>query len=239
MPQPLSRVKPNAKAVKLSEGVEQRPEQAQAAMQAVAQCAAMETALTSVFVRMLGAQKAAPAARMFDALAGSNAKKDVLVAAAEHALTPEQYAVFDVLMSQYSAVLKLRYPLAHWVWGHTPDLPDSVLLCDPSHVLQLHVELAGFEENPDEEFLQKVVDGNVPTVPFDNIMVFTTSDFEHVANEAKKVIHWLRQFRYALGFPVYVHTSPHLTPALVLEWLSNVPEIRAVLDRRSQREKRS
>jgi hypothetical protein len=132
MPQPLSRVK-------LGANVRQRPsildhlpaEYAQTIAAIFSYSSLIEYRLSLLLVRILGAD-AAPAIAMFSTLIPQHSQLRALDAAAKAALDEKEYDVFKATMSVTTSVQTPRNQLAHWVWAYSTDVPNALLLADPT-----------------------------------------------------------------------------------------------------------
>ena len=102
---------------------------ARLAMECIATWSTVESWMLNFYINLAGGNKSDSAA-MFLALDSSSAKSN--------ALTPFIQKLDVRYQRLYAAVLKLlrsrqksRDKLAHWVWGYSAELPDSLLLADP------------------------------------------------------------------------------------------------------------
>jgi hypothetical protein len=63
----------------------------------------------------------------------------MLQAAAESKLTVEHNDVFVVILEKFiRPTMRLRDKMAHWCWGHSPLLPDDLLLVQPDEKTPRH-----------------------------------------------------------------------------------------------------
>jgi hypothetical protein len=131
MPQPLSRVKPGAT-------VRQRPmildhlpaKYAQLVAGIFSTWSLVEYRLSILLVRILGAD-AEPALAIFATLDAQHLRFKALEAAAKAALEEREYDVFKATINVARSVQTPRNQLAHWVWAHSPELPDALLVAEP------------------------------------------------------------------------------------------------------------
>jgi hypothetical protein len=71
---------------------------------------------------------------MYAGVETRTAQLRMLDAAAEAELEAQHYDVILTLQTVYiRPAMKERDKLAHWCWGHSPDLPDALLLTEPSN----------------------------------------------------------------------------------------------------------
>ena len=135
MPQPLSRVNPNASIVMGNAGdrpLLRHPEIAALAAEAIASWANVESFMLKLFVEMFGGNEAL-ATNIFLSLSNQSAKNDAIRAAADSFFEngSDELAVFRALLAISKTNEKDRNKLAHWTWGDSPNLPDALLLIDP------------------------------------------------------------------------------------------------------------
>ncbi|WP_156962607.1 hypothetical protein [Salinisphaera hydrothermalis] len=135
MPQPLSRVNPNASIMIGNAGdrpLLRHPELAALAAEAIASWANVESFMLKLFVEMFGGNEAL-ATNIFLSLNNQSAKNDAIRAAADSFFEngSDELAVFRALLAISKTNEKDRNKLAHWTWGDSPNLPDALLLIDP------------------------------------------------------------------------------------------------------------
>ena len=135
MPQPLSRVVPNAGVILGNAGdrpLARHAELAILAIEAVASWSNVEGFLLRLFMQLLGGNESL-AASVFLALENQSSKTSAINAAAASALTdrPAELAVLRAILSIAKTNEKDRNKLAHWTWGDSPNVPDGLLLVDP------------------------------------------------------------------------------------------------------------
>lgn len=135
MPQPLSRVLPNASLFIGNAGdrpLERHPALATVALEAIASWSNVEAFLLHLFIQLLGGNESL-ATSVYLSLEGQSAKTGAIKAAAKNALVnrEQELQVLEALLSFAKTNEKERNKLAHWVWGDSPNLPDALLLLDP------------------------------------------------------------------------------------------------------------
>lgn len=140
MPQPISRVAPNATIVYGNAGdrtLHRRPGMAVLAMEAIASWSNVEAFMLRLFVELLGGKKSL-AAEVFLSLKGQTAKDSAIRAAAEFSLKerPNELRILNAILSIAGTNKKHRNKLAHHTWGFSPQLPDALLLVDPRASLE-------------------------------------------------------------------------------------------------------
>jgi hypothetical protein len=130
-PQPLSNVRRDAKVLVLDTAADLRPRHAQRAARAIAIASNIEAQIIGVFAEMLGA-KAEPAAAIFMALRSANAQTAAIEAVAEVVLSGEDAEIFLVVQEIIAAAAVHRNRFAHWLWAYCEELPEALLLVDPT-----------------------------------------------------------------------------------------------------------
>ena len=193
-------------------------------MHVIAEWSILESFLSSLFVQMLGANPG-PAAAIYASLTGSNAQKDSLRAVGETVMSPDEQDVFEALLSLTTAAAKDRARIAHHVWGHSPELPDAVLLGDPKGLMIFNAAVREYTRN---------LEGEVPVFPRDKILVYRKDDFVALSHRIQRAMGLLSQMRFVLqrGHPCNEGDQQFAQ-------LSAEPEVREFLDRLADRRKRS
>lgn len=135
MPQPLSRVKPDANIAFGNAGdrpLLRHPDLAGLALEAIASWANVENFMLKLFVEMLGGNESL-ATNIYLALENQAAKNAAISAAAKTTLGKDsnEYSVFQAIISISKSSEKSRNKLVHWTWGDSPDIPYGLLLIDP------------------------------------------------------------------------------------------------------------
>ncbi|CAN7190616.1 hypothetical protein LJR230_000422 [Trinickia sp. LjRoot230] len=135
MPQPLSRVAPDASIVIGNAGdrpLARHPDLAVLAIEAVASWSNVESFMLGLFVELFGGHNAL-ATEVFLSLEGQAAKSAAIAAAAASVLKDRvaELSVLRAILAIVKTNEKDRNKLAHWTWGDSPNLPDALLLVDP------------------------------------------------------------------------------------------------------------
>ncbi len=190
MPQPLSKVKPDA-SVNIGNNSDNpsdhRPQLSLLAMKVIAEWSILESFNNALFVKLLGANPA-PGAAMYSSLSGGNAKRDALNAVAQVALTEEELEIFNAIIWLYQSAIKERNKVAHWVWGNSPNLLDAVLLCDPNILMEYQLKLEKFTRKIRDDHRHKL---EMPEFPKDKIFVFYALDFTRMSENIQKLMELL------------------------------------------------
>jgi hypothetical protein len=131
MPQPLSRVKPGATVRQRPRVLDYLPPKyAQLVAGIFSNWSLIEYRLSTLLVRILGAD-AEPALAMYATLDAQHLKLGAIEAAAKAALEENEYDIFKATMSMTRSVQTPRNQLAHWIWAHSSELPDALLVAEP------------------------------------------------------------------------------------------------------------
>jgi hypothetical protein len=135
VPQPLSRMMPNAGIILGNAGdrpLARHPELAVLAIEAIASWSNVEAFMLRLFMQLLGGNESL-AASVFLALENQASKTAAISAAAATALRerPAELNVLRAILSITKTNEKDRNKLAHGTWGDSPNIPDAVLLVNP------------------------------------------------------------------------------------------------------------
>lgn len=133
MPQPVSRLM-HGKQLDFTFGpdaIDREPELAALFARAIIQHSIIENAMGTLLIKILHAH-AKPGYAMFSALTSVPAKLDVLTAAAEEMLVGAELSVFRIARTLASRVSRERNKLAHNLWGFSPQVPNALLMANPS-----------------------------------------------------------------------------------------------------------
>ena len=135
MPQPLSRVMPNASVMIGNAGdrpLLRHPQLAALAIEAIASWSNVENFMLKMFTELFGGHESL-ATDIYLSLENQSAKTASINAAANNVLKekPEELAVLKAIISISKTNEKSRNKLAHWTWGDSPNIPDGVLLINP------------------------------------------------------------------------------------------------------------
>jgi hypothetical protein len=152
MPQPVSKVLPNALLVFGNVGdypLQRHPDLALLAMETIASWAKVESFMLNLYVEMLGGYDD-KAAAVYLALDTQRAKTAAINAVAARVLSPENQRLLAAILKLVRSNQKSRDRIAHWIWGDSPNIPDA-LLADP-------IEHVSGRFNPDRIFVYKKPD---------------------------------------------------------------------------------
>jgi hypothetical protein len=139
VPQPISRVAPNANIMFGNAGdrpLARHPDLAVHAIEAIASWSNVESFMLRLFVEVFGRHRSL-AADVFLSLEGQAAKSAAINAAAASVLKDRdpELRLLRAILAIVKTNEKDRNKLAHWTWGDSPNLPDAVLLVHPRSTL--------------------------------------------------------------------------------------------------------
>lgn len=204
MPQPLSRVSPNARVDFSIEFLRAQPVLARIICSIISLSARVDFELNLLIVKMLGAD-ARPAIAMFDALNADSTKRAALNAAAGAVLTDPQLEVFEAVIKTATSAQKPRHKIAHWIWGSCSELPTALLLANPAYLRRQDIErelVANMGPAEIQEWVEqrKTPDFDALYEPNKNeILVFDLAELAGVASSLVDAGLALFYFRYYLS----------------------------------------
>src|SRR5262249_30638566 len=147
--QPLSRVRPSASTFwGQQDTMARRPSLALKIAECIAEWAEIETTL-GMFLGLLLHANPQSALAMWSSVENRTSQMRMLDAAAESQLPADHYDIIAVLQTAYiRPAMKERDKLAHWCWGYSEDLPDALILAEPStkmahHFRAIHIAKSG------------------------------------------------------------------------------------------------
>ncbi len=146
MPQPLSKVLPNAGFQLGNAGdrpLERHPDLAVLALEALASWSNVENFMLHLFIELFGGNDSI-ASEMYLALESQSAKKAAICSAANVFLKDKlnEMNVLQAILAIMKTNEKDRNKLAHWIWGDSPLIPDALLLIDPRNTLNVELDLS-------------------------------------------------------------------------------------------------
>ena len=140
-PQPLSRVAPNAKTNFGPESLELRPMLAPYISSTISTWSYSETEYASILTFLIQADFRI-VHQMFHALRSTDARRQVLQAAADEALTGDDLLIFNAVRKCTNASQGRRNEFAHRLWGTSDSIPDALLLVSPKYVTKFDATIA-------------------------------------------------------------------------------------------------
>ncbi len=139
--QPLSRVKADAKlGFDQDDTMSTRPKIAVKIAECISEWADIESMLGIYLALLLDTDRQAALA-MFSALDNRAGSLRMLEAATKTKLPEAHAEIFSALLLGFiRPAMRERDKLAHWCWGQSPDLPDSLLLMEPTDKIYVHMQ---------------------------------------------------------------------------------------------------
>jgi hypothetical protein len=136
--QPLSRVNPDAiMNWGIRNAIAERPTVGVKVAECIAEWAEIETVLGLFLAMLLHANEKAALA-MYSAVENRAAQLRMITSAAKSTLRPSHFDVISVLLTAtVRPCMKDRDRLAHWCWGYSAEVPDALLITEPSNKLAL------------------------------------------------------------------------------------------------------
>jgi hypothetical protein len=186
-PQPLSRVRPNARALPGPETLySQRPNLAPLAMAVIAHWSEIEAKTASMLAFILRAE-AAPTMAMLQAIRSASAQMDMIAAAGSSKLAGEELDIFEAIIRLARNAAKKRHPIAHHIWAFAMDMVDAALLVEPAAYTEMFVTLST-SETP----MMGSLDNN-------RVMVYRERDFVEIIEEMIAVARCIDSATYILN----------------------------------------
>ena len=216
MPQPLSRVNPNAQITVSTGSISNAPKLATHAMRVIACWSAIESNIALLLSRLLNADTHTGMA-MYMALTGGEAKKSALLAAARKAAPEWQYILLQAVIKATKSSRDSRNDFAHGIWGSSKDLPDCLLLMKPGVV----VDHAMMDEKTSLVVINK---HKLRKYDRSRIFVYNESDFKNSCNEASDA-----EIAYGLLFMTMGETNEQARRQLL-----HLPRVAQAIQRLSQ-----
>jgi hypothetical protein len=182
MPQPLHRVLPDAAFQATTRALVDKPELARWVTIIFANSALIDHYLSLLVVRILGTDEA-PALAMFDTITAQRLRFRALEAAAEAALSKQEYRV---LIAGWKVAERVRTPrnhFAHWIWGVCDQLPeDALLLADPKAQKNRDRELVALEKSETSILAAEQIE-RLMTYDPSTVLFYRIDDLERAATD--------------------------------------------------------
>lgn len=181
-PQPLLRVRPNAKVSATPDALSLRPKLAPLISEVIARWADIEANVGSILAFLLHAE-AGPTISMLQAVRSASAQFDMIEAAGRAKLMDPQLEMFEAVLKIARSSASKRNHVAHHIWAYSSDLPESLLLIEPAAYLDIFVAVS--ESLRDFNSL----DADHPRFEPDKtrIKVYRDTDFQGIISELKIV----------------------------------------------------
>ncbi len=209
MPQPFSRIVPDAHIALSPSALSDKPDMAILVTEIFAISAHIEHELNLLLVRILGAVEG-PAIAIFSILTAQHLQIKALDAAAKAALVIEDYEVFLAILSAVESAQSPRNQLAHWIWATCKQRPDLLALADPKMIRDRDLRVQKYFQSGRQQTAadwQKIWD----LYQFDpsNVLAFSKTDLERAKTD-------LSDMKDALfEFELYLHPEMPLASPLL------------------------
>lgn len=225
--QPLSRVKPDTDLTHwgLPGAMEKRPALAAKVAQCISLWSEVEVRLGMFLSLLLHANQEAMLA-IYSALDNRSAQLRAVESAALATLpTAHADTISALLTVKIRPAMKHRDKLAHWVWGHTEELPDALLIQDAANLLPIYSMV-----------LDRQAATGLTDVPhkFDRIFVIREDDLDRFIKSLTEI---LLLMQYAMG-SVWSRNDPQARDGFHQQ-LASEPEIRSSLFRLAESRRRT
>lgn len=189
-------------------------------MNVVAEWSLLEGFINGLFATLLGGDDGRATA-IFSTIRSQQGQRDAINAAVNLSLQDQdERDIVTAVMSVYEKASKTRNKIAHWVWGHSSNLPEAVLLADPVAMAAFQAEIIAFTQNVRSGAkLQER-----PQLDKSRIFAYFANDFDDASKRIQRSIGLTARARNALS----ARTD---SGAQELLQLSSEPEIRTELER--------
>lgn len=134
-PQPLNRVKPVRTIEMYPEALDKCPALAGKVMRIIGTWSAIESEFFRLAASFLRADFQIVTTMLLE-VTSNEGRRAAIRAAAEHALSGGDLAVFKAIDDLAKACRDRRNEFAHYVWGWSEELPDALLLFEPPYLAQ-------------------------------------------------------------------------------------------------------
>lgn len=214
MPQPINRIRSNPiidfDPVKL----QTVPHLTALPMTVIAIWASIDGILGKMLSNLIKTSDLGAAVSMFHAIKNQDTQREAIKAAAKKTLPPEDYTLFDAILTVTKTSRQRRHDYAHHIWGVPENIPDSLALLDPKDSLR---EIVIFEERMEEwrnrmgtfnrshsayyhrpmMYQNGIENTLIPPSPpanpsdspdFSNVQCFRTTDLENDVKDAEKAL---------------------------------------------------
>jgi hypothetical protein len=143
MPNPFSRIIPDAELYLDYNILDDKPEMAKAVARIFAVWAAIEHRLRFLLFEVVGSNSGAAVA-IYETLTAQHLQRKALENAAKAVLPLDAYSIVLAALSIAESSQTPRNHLAHWLWGGCKQKPDLLALADPTLIKELDLRLQTF-----------------------------------------------------------------------------------------------
>lgn len=138
-PQPLSRVRPDAKNISGEDAFKMRPKIALAVARCLDAWSWVETQTAMLYVALCRTNHE-QAVDYFCSLESAKAKTDAIRVAAMNLLPETEVRIINALLRYIKSQQSTRDRMAHWLWATSGDLLDDILIYDPKVLMKSKAE---------------------------------------------------------------------------------------------------
>lgn len=213
-PQPLSSKKPKASVYFDAGTITGRPDLSGLVMNMINCWSYTESQFARILSHMLKTDFRI-AVSMYELLFSSGAREAALLAAADHALSDEDKQLLQAILKVIKPSRNRRNDFSHHLWGHSPDVPDALLLIHPKVMSELnlsHKEDTLRMDSLLKEYLSDTTKfgsdmakfhsemlKSPPSFDFSEIQVFRKKDLQEEVELAERAYSYVSGFAHMLG----------------------------------------
>ena len=150
MPQPYPKHIKNPK-LDIGAAAIKRPKHLMMGMHIISNHSQVDSMLALAFSNLLGSDPA-PTIAILNSLRNGRIKREAMEALAKDVLDEEDMKVFRAVLSFSASVEKERNRLAHWIWGIDDQIPDHVVLVNPSKVNKINTMVTVLKSKGNNNF---------------------------------------------------------------------------------------
>ena len=224
MPQPLSSVATADDGTKFvsftQDELSKRPKLAAKVMRVIGICSFIDQLLTKMMANFLKADFETVTAMLL-ALSGAEGRRAAMSAAAETALSEDDYHLYKAVLKATKKPHIERNKYAHHLWGNANYIPDGLLLIDPRYAARCDAKFAAeykaYREALDARRIQSPPRAPMPKPPthdffdYTRILVYRETDIDRDVQDALKAAELISDLTFALSdHPVAAETRSKL-----------------------------
>jgi hypothetical protein len=120
---------------------------------------------------------------MYGAIRSSQTQMAALEAAARTTLQQDDFRLFSAVMTLVKRAGLKRHKVAHWVWGHSHEIPDALVLINPDAILDF--------DTTQKEYLTAIHGGefgaSTAILDLSQGFVYREKDFTEIIGELRDV----------------------------------------------------
>lgn len=232
--QPLSRVKRNASTRFDPDVLLSHPKLAVFPVTTISRWARTDATFAELLSAMLKSPDLVIGMAMYQALIGGASRQTALLAAAEVALSTEDYWLLKAVIKANKPSRDQRNDFAHYLWGVSDDVPDALLLVDPT-VFVRHLTTRSLYSKNMLAMISRF--GNArPSGELDHskVQVYRERDLEQAAHDAAEAGSRAFLLNIAIDHDRFGSTADQMRQRLL-----NVPAVRQAFETLSLENKKS